>query len=200
MRPGIALAAGCVVLLLALGLALAEAAPRQAGSNYVPEFGPVKEFTGSDRHCQEEGLVPADAAALRLRVGTYGRPTPRIRATMSTLDGRRVSAGTLPGGRPEGIVVVPLRPSTKDSSGGIVACIETGPGGRTVFYGAGGRIRLEWLRAGEESWFALLPTVAHRFGLGKGIAIGSWLLVLAGVVLVGACATALMCAARELTR
>ena len=108
----------------------------------------------------------------------------RIAASSSTASTRRRPAGR--GGC--------------EASGGIVACIETGPGGRTVFYGAGGRIRLEWLRAGEESWFARLPTVAHRFGLGKGIAIGSWLLVLAGVVLVGACATALMCAARELTR
>lgn len=200
MRPGIVLAAGCVVLLLALGLALADSEPRQAGSNYVPEYGPVKELRGGKAHCQEEGLVPADAAALRVRVGTYGRPTPRISATMSTVGGRRVSAGAVGPGRPEGFIVVPLRPSTEDSAGGIVACVATGPGGRTVFYGAGGRIRLEWLRDGEESWFALIPTVAHRFGLGKGIALHSWLLVLAAVLLLTACATALTLAARELTR
>jgi hypothetical protein len=200
MRPATVLAAGGVVLVVALAAVLLPAEPRQAGSNYVPEFGPVIELRGADRHCQEEGLVPRDAAALRVRVGTYGRPTPAIRATMADVDGPVFSAGRLPAGRREGIVVVPLDPPVEESRGGVEACIATGRGGRTVMYGAGERIRFEWLREGEESWLELLPTVAHRFGLGKGLAIGAWLLVLAAVLLVGAIAVAARVAARELAR
>jgi hypothetical protein len=119
---------------------------------------------------------------------------------MSREDGGQVlAAGTLPPGHRQGVVVVPLRRPFEESSGGIRTCVATGPGARTVLYGAGGKVRLEWLREGDESWFALLPTIAHRFGLGKGISIGDGLLVLAALLMLGAWALALRLALRELT-
>ena len=73
-------------------------------------------------------------------------------------------------------------------------------GRRTVLYGMPGQVRFEWLRAGEESWLELLPTVAHRFGLGKPFLSGAWVLGLAAVLLAAAWAVALRTTVRELRR
>jgi hypothetical protein len=72
-------------------------------------------------------------------------------------------------------------------------------GRRTVLYGAAGRVRLEWERGGDESWLAIVPTVAHRFGLGKPNAFGSVLLVLALLLVVAAWVVAGRALARELS-
>jgi hypothetical protein len=204
MRPVVVLAAGIALLAVAAAVVLAESKPRPAGSNYVPLQGPAVELQGRDEHCQEEGLVPADAAVMRFVTGTGFRPTPRIRVTMSTREGALLSAGTLPAGQSQGPVSVPLDRPIEETAGGIVACVATGPGagpGRaTVLYGIPGRVRFEWLRQGEESWFELLPTVAHRFGLGKGLWIGHWLFPLTVLVALGCWALGLRVLSRELAR
>ena len=63
---GLALVAGLVLVLLLLP------DQRRAGSNYVPEYGPVTELRGSATHCEHDQLIPEDTAALNLLVGTYG--------------------------------------------------------------------------------------------------------------------------------
>ena len=200
MRLGAVLAAGIAVLAIAAGIALAQSEPRQAGSNFVPLFGQATELRGGDRHCQDEPLVPGHAAAVRILVGTYYEPTPELRVTMRDADGTVLSAGRLPAGHRQGEVTIPLDREIEKTRGGLVSCVATGPGRRTVLYGAAGRVRLEWLRPGEESWFALLPTVMHRFGLGKGLTIGVWLLPLALLLVLASWVAALRLVTRELAR
>ena len=72
IAAGLALVAGLVLILLLVP------GQRRAGSNYVPEFGPVMELRGTATHCEHSQLIPADAGALNLLVGTHGKPTPRI--------------------------------------------------------------------------------------------------------------------------
>jgi hypothetical protein len=43
---------------------------------------------------------------------------------------------------------------------------------------------LTFLRAGNESWWRLLPTVFRRFGYGKWSVLGSWTFIACGVALV----------------
>src|SRR5688572_16125637 len=102
IAAGLALVAGLVVVLLFLP------AQRRAGSNYVPEYGPVTELRGQAPHCERSQPVPEDAGALNLLVGTYGRPTPRIDVNVTAPDGGVVTRGVLPAGRHEGRVVVPV--------------------------------------------------------------------------------------------
>jgi hypothetical protein len=97
--------------------------------------------------------------------------------------GELVTAGRLPAGEPEGNLEIPVRPLSEPRSGTTVCVVVSGPG-RTVLYGAGGVLHLEWLRAGSESWLELLPTVARRFGLAKWNPLGSLLLPLLMLVLV----------------
>jgi hypothetical protein len=189
LATGLALLAGLVMVLM-LGKA-----ERRAGSNYVPEHGPVTELRGADRHCEDQELVPGDSGALDLLVGTYGRPTPELSVRVSA-NGRTVSRGRLPAGEHQGRVLIPIEP-IKQALPGARVCIRTGPGGRTVLYGRGDKVRLAWLRPGSESRLALLPTVAHRFGLGKLNPFGPWLLAVAGLLMALAWFLALRLVVRE---
>jgi hypothetical protein len=200
VRLGLVLAAGIALLGIAVAVALAESESRRAGSNYAPLFGPAAELKGRGEHCQDEGLVPADAAMVRMLVGTDSRPTPAFRVTVREADGTLLSAGRVPGGGEQGVVEVPLDRAIQRTRGGVVVCLATGPTKRTVFFGAPGRVRFEWFRPGEESWLELVPTLAHRFGLGKGISIGDWLLVLVALLVLASWVLALRLLTRELAQ
>ena len=196
MRVGVVLAAGLAAVAVALVVLLAQSDRRQAGSNYVIESAEVAKLRGRAEHCQDGALIPADASALKLLVGTYGEPTPALRVTVRQ-DGTLVSSGALPAGRRQGTLIVPLRRSIDDTIGATQVCIATGPGRRVVLYGQSGLVRLEWLRPGRETWAALTPTIAHRFGLGKALT-GSWLIVLAAALLLAGWAVAVRLVLREL--
>lgn len=198
-RPLVAVAvAGGVAVLVVLALVLGDSERRQAGSNYVPEFAEALTLTGTEEHCQGRQVVPKDAAALRLLIGTYGRPSPTLRVRVRA-DGSPVSRGELPAGGPEGHVVVGVTPVDRTISGAIVCVSVQAPKSRrTVLYGTLGEVRFEWLREGRESWFELLPTVVHRFALGRANPIGGWLLPFAALLLALSGALALRLMLREL--
>ncbi len=183
MRLGVvaAVAAGSLLLLAALGIVLTDSKPRQSGSNYVLEVGPVKDINGDGVLCQRDTPLPADTDRVRILLGTSGRPTPRVVVT-ATSEGRRVLAGSLPGGGSQGHVVVPLRPVNRVARTARV-CVRIEGSGQTILFGSHGLVRLEWLRPGSETWLDRLPTVARRFGYGKANAFGAWLLPIAALVL-----------------
>jgi hypothetical protein len=201
MRIGAALAAGLVAIAAALVLVLADSKPRQAGSNYVLEAGPVLTLKGSGSRCQEQQVIPADSAALRLLVGTYGEPMPAVRVS-ARAGGRAIAAGRLPAGGEEGHVRIPIDRVGRlvDDAEVCVAIRAPDRSRRTVLYGSGDQVRFEWLRPDSESWFELVPTVAHRFGLAKPFVSGAWVLVLAGLLLAAAWVLGLRLVVRELSR
>ena len=102
------LAAGFALLLLAVGVTLAQTAPRQAGSNHVPEIEEAVKLRGDGRHCQPRQTLPEGAAAVRLLVGTYGRPAPGVRVTARTRAGESVTTGRRPAGGEEGRLEIPV--------------------------------------------------------------------------------------------
>jgi hypothetical protein len=178
------LAAGFALLLLAIALTLARSEPRSAGANQVAELEEVVNLDGARRHCQDGEIVPGDAASVRLLLGTHAGPSPELRLTVRE-GGQLVTSGRRPAGGPKGRVEIPVRP-VGETTGPVTLCIVAGGGGSTVLYGLAGRVRLEWMRAGSESWFELLPVVAHRFGLAKANPLGSLLLPFAALILVAA--------------
>jgi hypothetical protein len=175
-------AGGFALLLVALAVTLLQSAPRSAGSNYVGELEEVAKLRGAGRHCQGDETIPDDTGALRLLIGTYGRPAPDLRVLISRGD-EVVTGGRLPGGSPEGHVDIPLRDVDHGVSGA-QACVAVGSGGRTVLYGAAGRLHFEWLRPGSESWLELIPTIAERFALGRWNPLGSLLLPACALALI----------------
>jgi hypothetical protein len=192
------LAGGLLVAVVALAVVLLDGSPRQAGSNYVAEFEEAQKLRGGREHCQAGQVVPRDAAALRLLVGTYGRPAPAIDVEVTHPDGP-ITSGRRPAGGSEGHLVIPLDRVDR-TVGGATVCVRIGGRGRNVLYGQAGNVRLEYLRQGSESWIALAPTVAHRFGLAKANPFGSWLIVVAVLLLAGAWFVAVRTVARESER
>jgi hypothetical protein len=198
-RIGAVVAVAVVVVAAGLAVALADSKPRQSGSNYVPEAGPVATVRGNGTRCQPGQTIPADTGALRLLVGTYGRPVPGLRATVKR-GGRTISSGTFAGG-PEGHVSIPMQRVARRVDGATVCIgVMAPPGTRTVLYGGSGLVRLEWLRPGSESWFGISGTVAHRFGLGRGFFGGAWVLALVAMLLAGTWVVALRLTLGELRR
>lgn len=191
------LVAGLVLLLAAVLVTMASSAPRQAGSNHVPDTEEVVNRRGPWRQCQDGELVPKDAAWLRLVVGTYGRPTPALRVTARGRGGELVTAGGVPAGGREGHVFVPVR-RVQSARQGVRVCVSVSGRRPTVLYGAGGRLRLDWYRAGEETWFEILPTIAHRFSLARANPIGPALLPLAAVILLVGWVATIRIVVREL--
>ena len=179
------LGVGFALLLLALMATLVQSAPRQAGSNHVRELEETVKLRGDGRHCEKGQIVPKDSEKLRILVGTYGRPAPGLRASVRTGSGQLVTVGgRLPGGK-EGRLDIPVRRVEKTASATRV-CIGVSAPGRTVLYGSGGRVRLDWYRGGNESWVALVPTIAHRVSLARGNPFGSLLLAVAVLLVLGA--------------
>jgi hypothetical protein len=193
------LAAGFALLLVALAVTFLQSAPRSAGSNLVPEAEEVVQLRGADRRCQDGETVPADTGALRLLIGTYGAPAPALRVVIRRPGGRTLTAGALPAGGPEGHVDIPLREVERMQQGMRVCVFVEGPG-RTVLYGSAEQVHLEYLRPGSESWLELLPTVAHRFALGKWNPLGTLLLPALALLLVAAWAGTARLVLREVGR
>jgi hypothetical protein len=182
-------AVGAVVLGLAVALAvtLARAEPRYAGHNSVRSPGVVTELERGDRVCQLIETVPADTAAVELVAASAGRPGPPLEVQVSRRSGERISRGRLPGGYTDGKVAVPvgeLGYSVPDAA----VCIRSAGRGRVQLLGVPtapggleingkphpGLLTLAYRRAGEESAFALLPTIAHRLSLAKTTLAGGW--------------------------
>ncbi len=193
------LVGGFALLLVTLAVVLAQSAPRSSGSNLVPELGEAAKLRGPDRRCQEGETVPADTGAVRLLIGTYGRPAPALRLVVQRPGGRIVTRGGAPAGGPEGRVDIPVR-EVEQAEPGVRVCLLVGSGGRFVLYGAAGRVHYEWLRPGSESWLELLPTIAHRFALGRWNPLGPLLLPALALLLAAAWFSAARLVLREVGR
>jgi hypothetical protein len=192
-------AAGFALLLVALAVTLLHSAPRSAGSNFVDEHEEVTKLRGPDRLCQAGETLPADTAALRLLIGTYGRPAPALRVVARGRGGRIVTSGERRAGGPDGHVDIPIRQVDRLTPG-LRVCVFAGAGGRTVLYGSAGQVRFEWLRPGSESWLELFPTIAHRFGLGRWNPLDSLLLPAVALLLLAAWAATARLVLREVGR
>lgn len=194
-RPVVLVAAACAVLALAgVAVALAASAPRLAGTNDLRLFHGISVPAGATV-CQGPELVPADSARVRLLVG--GTEGSGAAVALSVRDGgRTVARGGVPGGYGDGALVVGIG----DVPNAMLAdrvCIENRGRAPLSIQGetfppeqaaridgsrGDGRVRLEWLRAGNESWLELAPAVLDRFGLGKAGWLGSWTLFLAAAL------------------
>jgi hypothetical protein len=190
-------ATGVAVLVVCVAVVLAQSDARQAGTNSIVEVGRVAELRSGERHCQPGETVPRDAARLRLLVGTFGQPVPEISVAARDGEGRVITRGRWPAGRGrEGHIVIPLQ-RVERTAPGLEVCVATRGGERLVLYGQAPNIRLEWLRPGSESWYALVPAIAHRFSLGKASLFGPFWLAIALLLVVGAGLAAIWVFLRE---
>lgn len=212
-RVRVVLVVGVVLVLGLLVLEMSGSAQRTVGSNRVavPVFSAT--VPGGGAICQTASSLPDEAAAVRLLVGTYGRPLPPLGLRITNAAGRTVAVGNLASGGKQGFVTIPLsRPARTDGS--VIACLRVGGsskvaiGGQSAPISAGselvngkpepGVISLLYLHGASQTWWQLLPELSKRFGLGKASFFGTWTLPVLVLILVAVWTAALRLLAREL--
>jgi hypothetical protein len=189
MRVLMAVGVGLALVVGALLVVLSKSEQRLAGSNaQVRVSGNDVPLRGGKRHCQPEG-IPPEAVEIRVFTGvpkgTAGPLDVVIRQGKRSIS--RGSFGQVEDGQP---ATTKLRPSVpREVTSGEVCLINRGDatirlaGDRTAIRFSGANPygilladepRVDYLRAGSESWWSIAGSVAQRFGLVKTSFFGSW--------------------------
>jgi hypothetical protein len=201
----ITLGVGLTLLAIALVATLSQAAPRRMGTNKIGTDEVFGATRGGGTFCQRYEQIPAGTGAIRISLfGVGGERAPPVRVTVA--DGSRTLArGARPAShpRPSELIVVPLQTVLAHEATGRV-CVTLGSSGgqlglvgqatdskfaaRTGREPLSGRLRIEYLRPGRESWWSFASTVAHRIAIGHPLAGSSAvflivLLTLASIIL-----------------
>lgn len=184
-------AVGVLGLLVTLGVALLARAPRRSGTNYTAPATFVAALAPGQQACQVGEELPGDTAAVQLSIGTYGRPGPPLTLAATRPGGRLLTQGALPAGWRQGTVRIPVR-RVHSAAADARVCVRVAPAPRgTAITLAGNfepgyamevggqplptaKVRFDYLRPGRESWYELLPTIAHRFSIAKAGFLRDW--------------------------
>jgi hypothetical protein len=173
-----------VLLGAALGLlviAIAATGARQSQHVLRSNLEPPAAFTavvpGGARLCQDGERIPSGAGAVRLRIGTFGPPGPRLSVALRTPDGR-LSTGGLDAGWRQGDIAVPIAKVRGDHDRSVTCLTNEGsrkialagtvrdPSRTATIEGTHSttRVWIEYLEPGRRSDWALASAVAHRAG------------------------------------
>jgi hypothetical protein len=193
---------GIVVALVVVG---SESHPQIASTDRVPNNTFVSDLASGQKICQANEIVPGGTAALRMTIGTYGKPGPRlaiaITAPGSGQDGakpRLISSARIAEGWKQGVVSLAVSRVARTHADATVCITDAGRwpvaiagvtppanfGLNDYIDGSyvGSEVRIDYLLPGHPSWFAMLATLAHRMTLGKGTYVG-WMGWMAPLVL-----------------
>lgn len=203
-------ALGVFAVVAALAIALLQRGERLSGTNLAPDEAFVVNVKAGQEACQGEELLPADTAAVRVAIETFGHPGPPLGVLVRSAGGRVLTSGSLPAGWREGAVRVPVD-RVRVPAANATVCLrdrEAASGHREIALGGTGfaegfsvqlagrsilsaRLRYEYLRPGRESWYELLPAIVHRFSLAKAQFLRHWEWVAALLLVLATIAVAL---------
>lgn len=183
----VVLAVGLLAIAIAGTAILLRREHRRAGTNLTADAGFAIPLGPGQQLCEPGELLPGDTGALKLDASTNGLPGPRLSASLSGPSGP-VSSGYLKAGWRSGTVSI-LVSRVPNTVSGATVCLSN-LGSRQVAFGGSvpdsgffiqlagkplsGRLRIEYMRPGRESWLELLPTLAHRFSLAKADLVRHW--------------------------
>jgi hypothetical protein len=190
-----ALAGALLAIVVALIVLLTGRQAQIASTDRVPNYTFVTELYSGQQLCQANEIVPAGTAALRMTIGTYGKPGPPLAIAISAPASyarkapmRRISTGGIAKGWRQGVISMPVTRVTRIHAEANVCIANRGPwpvaiAGTTPpanYYVAdsvdgnalSSEVRIDYMFAGRPSWFAMLSTIAERMTLGKGSYIG----------------------------
>jgi hypothetical protein len=206
------LACGLLAIAVAFAVLLTHSEPRRSGTDYTPNANFAAVLKPGQETCQDRELLPADTAAVRMTIGTYGQPGPRVSVSLTGPHGEALTAGTLAAGWRQGVVEIPVarvHRATAEAS----ACLRDDGPSRVALAGDSGdqfhqmqvagktvdnaRLLYEYMRPGSETWLQLLPTASYRFSLGKSGLVRHWAWVGALVLMALAVALAMRTIVRE---
>jgi hypothetical protein len=180
-------AVGVLAIAIAGVAVLLQSAQRRSGTNLTANTGFVIGVAAGQQLCEPGELVPGDTGGLRLSASSGALPGPRLDATVGA-GTKLLAAGHLATGWRTGTVTIPLSRIAATQQNASVCLVNRGTS--TVSFGGSvpdanfyvvlggkplsGRMRIEYMRPGSESWLSLLPTLTHRFSLAKGDLVRHW--------------------------
>jgi hypothetical protein len=183
----VVVALGLLALIGAALVVLLQSAPRRAGTNLTANTGYVIPLQAGEQLCEPGELVPGDTGALRLSVSSGALPGPPLDVTM-VVGARPLATGRLAAGWRSGAVTIPVSRIRETQQGATICLVNRGS--RSVSFGGSvpdadfyvvlgskplrGRMRVEYMRPGSESWLTLLGTLTHRFSLAKADVVRHW--------------------------
>jgi hypothetical protein len=207
----VALAAGLVLLAIAVGIVLAHSPETLARSNALHPLNlRLTSVPGSGSACQSNELIPAETTAIGVSLNASDGP----RVTVTVLSGKTVVAhGKSASGWLGRLVTIPVAPLGHAVQHATVCVAFSGADERVRFLGVRtparaaarshgralpGRLTIEYLRRGSSSWWSLALPVARRLGLGRAWA-GTWIALLVAALMASAIAIASWLTARRAT-
>jgi len=184
---GVALALAATAVVVTLS----QHGARLAGTDFVPRNGYAVGISAGAQACQTS-LVPDDAAVASLLVNTHRRPRPPLVLRIDDLKGGLLATGRIGAGA-QGQLLLPLTRTIRDEQFTRTCVRNAGAAGASKVLLAGdiarpataarvdgrltgGIVAIRYLRPGHASWWAMLPVVSTRFGLGKSTLFGGWTL------------------------
>jgi hypothetical protein len=185
----VTLAVGVVLLVAVCAYALTRTPPRVLRAGAKPA-GLLSALSGDGEACQENEVLPAGTTGIRLSLAAYVGARIRVAAYSDSrvlTEGRRGPDWT---GTSVTVPVAPLRQSVSD----VAVCFAVGPNSESLFLlgtetptaeamtlptgeRLSGRLDIDYLGAGQGSWFSRLLPVARRMGLGRAFS-GTWIVLL----------------------
>ena len=221
MRVRVAIGLAVLATLGGLLVDMSRSAPRGAGDDHIARAGFYNVVPGGGTLCQGAMALPGDAASINVLIGTavasrHVYPIPRIAVDFKNARGRPVATGLLRAGTSASQAgnAIPLRYPHGPSVAGTL-CLHVG--GKHPIALAGfalpavdaevtvngqpqtGRVAVNYMRPGSESWWQLLGALDLRFGLGKSSIFGDWTLPVLALVALALWVVAIRFLVRELT-
>ncbi len=188
-RTAVALVTGLLVLALALVVALSGSPLVLARTNGVLEKEKLAETYSAARACQSGEILPAGISAIRLALESGVGPRLSVKVLSGT---HTLTAGAVGSGWISSTVTVPVRPVSRAAANVRVCFVLGRTGERVALMGSPtsptvaardnegrplpGRITIEYLRPGNDSWWSLVHAVARRMGLGRAPS-GGWIVL-----------------------
>jgi hypothetical protein len=189
-RRGPALAFGAVmlVLLAAVLVLFSQDGRRLAGGNNVFERFTNIGLQAGQTACDRREVVPAGTGWVRLSVDRSGAGAA-LAMTVRDGAGRTLGRGTLAAGWAGAHVDVPVDRIARTVPDAQVCVTPRGPLALRGYGAIDDRegvaidgqptretIRLSYLRAGEETWWSVIPAIVHRMGIARGrVFDGAWM-------------------------
>ncbi|MFI5010460.1 MAG: hypothetical protein ACHQDY_09325 [Solirubrobacterales bacterium] len=194
MRVRIALTVCFALMAIAIAVSLERSPPVRAGSDWTPLPTEVGATFAPDTVCQSEETLPKGTTIIRMTLLSLLGPRVKVRVMVR---GQVVTTGEKGSGWTGTVVAVPVTPVARTYTHATV-CFTLSKRQQLVNYrGANtthapavsngtqvlpGRIRIEYLKPGKESWLSLALPTARRIGLtiggGGGIVLVPFVLLL----------------------